>query len=350
MKKALEAYHGEAVIISKPADIFYLCGLNASAGKLLLFDSSAYLFVDTRYFEAAQACVNNAELLRVEKDYIENVLDFLLKNGVKSCAFVKSGIELIEYVSYKEKAALLGIECSPAEDKISGFRSLKDKSEIETMKANILIAEKAYTKLLALVKEGMSERELAAEFEYLMKYEGADENSFKTIVLFGERSSMPHGEPSERKLKYGDNVLVDFGIRKGGYCSDTTRCFFFGKGEGFDEKQKIYEAVQKAHKAAADRVGIGVMYKDCEDEARSVLEAEGLNKSFVHSLGHGVGLEIHELPFCKNGIPLERSNIITIEPGVYIPGKMGVRLENEYIVSRNGAVPLNNTPLDLIVL
>ena len=211
---------------------------------------------------------------------------------------------------------------------IMDLRLIKDASELFKMQQAQRIADTAYLKMLPLVKEGASELELKAELEYQMARHGAMKTSFDTIVLFGERAAMPHGEPSQRKLQVGDALLCDFGCVYEGYCSDVTRTVFFGKVS--DKAKHAYETVLTAHQMAWDFIGVGKACADADKIARDYIESKGYVGVFGHSLGHGVGVKIHEHPTIGQSSTeiFENGMVFSDEPGIYLPGEFGIRIED----------------------
>lgn len=342
----------ETILITKNENIFYLTGFKGTAGWLLIHNSKKYLLVDSRYFEQANKITHKTSVVLVSNNYEGALVDLLKSIKVKEITVAKNGLYLSDYENIVLAMANASIKISVNKANIDNIRITKEKEEIKIIRDNLNRAEKAMTKTLAFIKENISERELAAELEYQMRKEGGDKTAFDTILLFGERTSLPHGMPSDRKLKLGDNILMDFGLAREGYKSDITRTFFFGKGNNFKEMSKIYNVVKEAHKKGMDAIHSGISGKEADNVAREIINSNGYGKYFGHSLGHGVGLEIHEAPRLSPIIDnvLEGGTIVTVEPGIYIPDLGGVRIENMVIVTKDGGVSMNDTPTDLIVL
>ncbi|MEK6794624.1 MAG: Xaa-Pro peptidase family protein [Spirochaetota bacterium] len=339
------------LLVTDHHHIFYLTGFSGSAGRLLITRDGAFLFVDARYYEHAAATVPSAKAVLISGDYDVGIARFLSGNGVGKVS-LDNGVSIRSGESFTE-ACTPGIAVAFVDDCIKQFREVKDNAERALIKENLLLAETAFTRTLAFVKEDMTEKELAAELDYRMRSEGGDASSFETIVLFGVRTSMPHGVPSDARLTRGDMVLIDFGMRRNGYCTDTTRTFFFGKGRSYAKLAKLYDAVREAQEAGIAAAATNARAADVDAAARSVLAAHKLGAYFGHGLGHGVGVEIHEAPTVseRGGIAaLKGGSVVTIEPGVYIPGTGGIRIENMVIVTKNGGASINTTPADRIVL
>ena len=221
---------------------------------------------------------------------------------------------------------------------ITELRKTKDEAELKVMRESNRIAYLAYEYILPRVKTGMTECEVAAEMEKFMREHGATSTSFNTIVAFGANSANPHHETGDTKLKEEDAVLVDFGCVYKGYCSDMTRSWWHGKNEPAEYK-KIWEITDTARKTGIQKVGIGIACKAVDGASRAVIEAAGYGSYFTHGTGHGVGLEIHEEPYnAQHSVAiLKEGNIVTVEPGIYLPGKYGVRLEDTVAVTKTGA-------------
>jgi Xaa-Pro aminopeptidase len=230
--------------------------------------------------------------------------------------------------------------------------ALKDKGEIESISRACQIADNAFLKLLKEIKEGMTENDVAATLEYLMRKEGASGTSFDTIVGFGENSSVPHHETGTRKLKFGDIVLIDFGCKYNGYCSDCTRTFLFGDDGKHEEFKQAYAHVLKAHMLVKEKLTSGVSCKDADGIARNYLKEHGLDTYFTHSVGHGIGINIHEYPTIspKSDSILKNGMVFSDEPGVYLEGKFGIRIEDTITLDGDKVISLTDTDKNLLIL
>ncbi|MBI4976877.1 MAG: aminopeptidase P family protein [Spirochaetes bacterium] len=343
----------DIVLVVKMEHIFYLTGFRGTAGMLLLMRGTAFLFVDARYAEHAERNVSSVTTVRVSGQYFDAVVTFLKEHEVKDVTVDEDGVLLADYTRLTALCDEAGIRVTAGQSVIADARVLKDKYELTLMKDTLRVTEIALTKTIGFIKEGMTEKELAAEVDYRLRREGGDQSSFETIALFGARSSMPHGCPSDVKLVHGDIILIDCGMRRSGYCSDITRTFFFGKGKDFQRMSRVYDAVREAQNEGIARAATGVRGADVDRAARDVMRAHKLNDYFTHGLGHGVGIEIHERPYVsekKGDEILPGGTVITIEPGAYIPEVGGIRIENMVIVTKSGGASINITPTDMIVL
>ncbi len=341
-----------AIFVGKMENIFYLTGFWGTAGFLIIHNNTKYLFVDSRYSEQAANTTYQTQVILAAPTYFGALISFLKKENVRALDIEKDDLSYQEYESISNMLSENAIGFSIIESEITKARISKDKQEIKIIKENLLLTEKVLVKLLACLKEGISELDLARELYYLILLEGGQKTSFDSIILFGERSSLPHGMPSDRKLKFGDNILMDFGLVKDGYRTDISRTFFFGRGTQFEAMSAAYKAVKEANITATQNATTSRTCAEVDKIARDVLAKYELDKYFRHSLGHGVGLEIHEAPSLgqTSKSVLQSASIITIEPGIYIENQFGIRLENMILVTANNPVVLNTSTLDLIVL
>ncbi|WP_390485644.1 M24 family metallopeptidase, partial [Staphylococcus pseudintermedius] len=233
---------------------------------------------------------------------------------------------------------------------IETIRQTKDEGEIKAIQKAAQIVDEAYKYILTLVKPGMTEKEVKAHLESKMLHLGADDTSFDTIVASGIRGAMPHGVASDKVIQSGEMVTLDFGAYYNGYCSDITRTFAVGQPS--EEMVKIYNIVLKSQEAAIAAIRPGMTGKEMDSIARDIITEAGYGKHFGHSLGHGIGLDIHELPGLsqKSDVVLEKNHCVTIEPGIYVEGLGGVRIEDDILITENGGERFTNCTKDLIIL
>ena len=312
----------EGILIINKKNCFYFSGINSSNICLYITKEKRFLITDFRYLEVSLKNEANFEVLW-KKRRIDCLKDIITEEKV----FVETDCICVdEYEFYKES-----LNCSflKADDLIKKIRLYKDEKEIEFIKKAQQIADKAFMNVLDKVKTGISESELKAELEYEMLKAGSEKPSFDTIVLFGKKTSLPHGEPdSSINLKSNDIILIDFGATYKGYCSDTTRTFF--KGEPNEKMLLAYNHVNKAHELAFSFIKNGVKGYEADKIARDYLDENGYENLFGHSLGHGTGLDIHEPPTlsAKSESVLENGMTFSVEPGVYFENEFGIRIEN----------------------
>ena len=337
-----------AVLIYTPVSRLYLSGFESSLGYLFITKEKTVLFVDGRYIEAAQKGVNSDIEVRLFTKLSEQVKEFL---GEKIKKLLVETSNTVADVRGFER--LFGVEVLPS-DELEGtlrtLRLIKNDYEIDCIIKAQRMAEKAFDEILGFIRPGVTEIEIAAELEYRMKLAGSETVSFETIAVSGEKSSMPHGVPGERIVKSGDFITMDFGAVYKGYHSDMTRTIAVGFAT--DEMKKVYNTVLDANLAAIEVVCDGALASAVDLAARNLITKGGYGKYFTHSTGHGVGLEIHESPTIsfKNDKKLVSGQLITIEPGVYLEGKFGVRTEDMVVVTKNGCNNLTNAPKSLIII
>lgn len=337
-----------AVLIYSTVSRKYLTGFESSLGYLFITKEKAALFVDGRYFEAAEKAAPNSVKVYLFDDIGKRVKEFL-PTSVKTL-LVETSVSVATVKSFER---MFGLEIKPSdslEKTVLDLRSVKTDDEIECIAEAQRIAESAFDYILDFIRPGVSENMIAAELEYRMKLLGSTEASFKTIAVSGEKSSMPHGVPDERLVQNGDFITMDFGAVWNGYHSDMTRTVAVGFVT--DEMKLVYETVLSANLAALDAVCEGATASEVDLAARNIIEAKGFGKEFSHSTGHGVGLEIHEQPNVsfKNQQFLKAGQVITIEPGIYLPSKFGVRIEDMAVVTKNGCNNLTKADKKLIIL
>ncbi|MGE3953604.1 MAG: M24 family metallopeptidase [Parachlamydiales bacterium] len=333
VRKAAAEVGAVGALIHNPIDLGYLTGLNLSAG-LLFVGKEARLYVDGRYLEA---CSSAAPMpVSPLKD---EVFGELPKGAI---AFDS---ETTPYQTYQKWAAKLKL--TPVPSLMKRVRSVKEPIEIERLRAAAALCGKGYDYLLTRLREGVEERELAREFELFCLGEGGEALSFEPIIAFGEHGAYPHYRSARTPLKEGDAVLLDLGFRVDRYQSDMTRVVGFGPLK--PEIKKIYRIVREAMEAALAILKPGVTASKLDRAAREVITEAGYGEAFCHSLGHGVGLEVHEHPVLRDSEPyskvaMEAGMVITIEPGIYLPGVGGVRLEDTVVVTGKGYESLTNRP------
>jgi Xaa-Pro aminopeptidase len=321
----------DCLIVTKPANVTYTTGFMGDDSWAVITKRAFYLLTDSRYTEQAEKeCIGCGIIQR--KDSLADALAKLFKKlkSVRTVAVEKTtSVAAFEALKKRLKLRLKAVS-----DIVETVRRTKDSSEIAAIKASALIAAKALKKTVGYIKPGVSESELAGRLDFEIRKLGA-RNSFETIIAFGPNASRPHHQPGKRKLKKIDTVLIDFGARYKGYCSDITRSFAAGGPTRFFEK--VYEAVQQAQAAAIQTVKGGVEMVKVDAAARGVISSYDL-PVYGHGTGHGFGLEIHEIPFLKAEAKgkLKAGDVITIEPGVYLPGKLGVRIEDDVLVTETG--------------
>lgn len=344
IKDILKDYGVNAALVITASNTFYLSGYESTNCRILITNDKDYFFTDMRYLEEAKNAIGDRfEVLLGGVEEIKGIVDDLCVKAL--------GVE--ENVSYGEYRSLeelfKGIEFVAVDEAFSKIRAIKTEREISLIKTAQRVTETAFNEILPFIKEGVTEIEIAARLEYIMLKNGC-ELAFDSIVAFGENGSKPHAHRSERKLRRGEFVTMDFGAKYKGYCSDMTRTVALGAVD--ERKARAYNAVLEANKLAEKAIKIGEKCCDIDAVARNYLAKFSLDKFFSHSLGHSVGVDIHEMPAfsprCEE--VLKEGMIITVEPGVYLEGDFGLRIEDMALVTKNGAEILTHADKNLIVL
>lgn len=350
LEKLFQYIDTDCVFITSDVNRRYFTGMKSSAGFVLAFPEKAYLLIDFRYIEKARKIVKDAEVIELKK-LCPQVTDLLKKHNATKMSIESENMTVRQFNSYKHIFRKIEFDDSDAlSDAIKKLRMTKDEDEISNIKKAQEIAEKAYTELLDFIRPGVTEREIALELNRLMFLYGAEDLSFETIVLAGANTSMPHGVPSDKKVEEGEFVLMDFGAVWNGYHSDMTRTVCVGKPT--EEMEKVYNIVLEAQLAALKAAKAGITGTDLDKIARDIIDEAGYGEFFGHSLGHGVGMEIHESPNAAPGYkaPLNAGAVVTVEPGIYLAGKFGVRIEDFVILTENGCENLTKCAKKLISL
>lgn len=338
----------EAALITKRENYIYLSGFTGTFANLIITQDDAFLITDFRYVEQAS---EQAKIFKTVRCFgkLEDTLDEILRNNnIKVLGFEESHLSFAKYSKYKQKFNIK--EFVPLEGAVERLRMVKDKEEVDLIQKAVQIADNAFAHILEHIKPGMTEAEIAAEIEYFMKKQGSEGAAFETIVASGLRSSMPHGVASEKKVEMGDVITMDFGAIYKGYCSDITRTVFLGKPE--KELERIYNIVLEAQLKAIEGAHEGLEGREIDCIARKIITEAGYGENFGHSLGHGVGLEIHEEPRFspESGQIMENGMTVTVEPGIYVKGIGGVRIEDLIVINGQNPVVLTRSPKEMIVL
>ena len=350
LKEFLKEKNAAALIMSEE-NICYFTSFHSSNGYLIVTGEKAYFFTDSRYIEAAQNKITSCDEVLLLKSMKEELVPFIASLN-KSELFVEA--ERITLSRYTElKSLFSGVTVNgngELDKKISEIRTVKKDEQVNTIIKAQRIAEKAFDYILTFIKEGVTEKEVALTLEYFMLKNGADALSFDTIAVSGKNSSMPHGVPTDKKIEKGDFITMDYGAVCDFYHSDMTRTV--AVGEVSSKQIEVYETVLKAQEEAFRVMKAGVPCKDVDKAARDTIVNAGYGEYFGHGLGHGVGVEIHELPSLNpsSGAILEVGNIVTNEPGIYLPGEFGVRIEDMALITENGYENLTLSEKKLIVL
>lgn len=338
-----------AVLICTDVNRRYLTGFESSLGYLLMTAKGNILFVDGRYFEAASKGAVNCEVRLLDKIFAQ--INDEIKNRAITKVLIETENTYSAYMSFKKNLCATVMASASLSEKLLTLRSIKKKEEIESIVAAQRIAEKAFEDVLGFIKEGVTEKQIAALLEYRMREYGSQRAAFQTIAVSGKNTSLPHGVPTDKKVQKGDFVTMDFGAVANGYCSDMTRTVAVGFAT--DEMTNIYQTVLSAQQNVIKHLTAGIICSDADALARGVIKNAGYGEHFCHSTGHSLGLEIHEKPSLSeknSAIRLRAGQIVTVEPGIYLPDKFGVRIEDMVLVRKNGCKNLTNAPKHLIIL
>lgn len=340
----------DAVLVSDAFNMRYFSGFTGGTGYLLITKKNKYLFTDSRYTIAAKAQAPDYTVVEVDasRDYCNEINAVTDAETLNTLAFEAKRVTYNEYALLKDRLKIR--ELVPLGGELAALRRIKTKEEIDLHRQAEHIGDIAFDEIIKEIRPGMTELEIAARLEYIMKMNGAEKLSFESIVASGVNSSKPHAEPGSKKVEPGDFITMDFGCVYEGYCSDMTRTVVLGKAS---KKQKeIYSTVLKAQLAVLDMLKPGLKGKEYDKVARDIIYGAGYEGYFGHGLGHSVGLEIHEDPrfsmieedFIKAGM------IMTVEPGIYLPEFGGVRIEDMVVITENGYENLAHSSKELLEL
>jgi Xaa-Pro aminopeptidase len=349
LRKRMAEQRLEALLVTGSYNREYLSGFAGSAGYLLITADKAYLLVDFRYTEQAKAQAPQFTVVEHEAKAMATVRSLLGGWGIRELGFEQQHVTYAVYQAYA--ADLEGIKLVPTDSLTESLRIVKDEAELAIMQEAAELADKTFEHVLTVLKPGMTENEVALEIEWFMRRNGATSVSFETIVASGERSALPHGKASDRVLKSGEFVKMDFGALYKGYCSDITRTVCIGKPT--DKHRNIYDIVLEAQLAALEGIRPGMTGKEADAIARDVIKRHGYGDCFGHGTGHGLGMEIHEAPrLSMNGgdTVLQPGMTVTVEPGIYLPGFGGVRIEDDVVVTETGVRRLTQATKDFIII
>ena len=339
----------DAILLTGEANCYYATGFMGE-GIALVTRRGSWYFTDSRYTEAAGMAIGDAAVIREvsrERPFSALINEALAASGAEKVGFEDQRMTVAEHAVYSEK---LHCTLTPASALMTELRGSKDEEELSCMTAAQRIAEGALEKILKEIRPGMTEKEIAARLNYLMVVAGAEKTSFDTIVASGPNGSMPHAVPGMRKVREGDFITMDFGCVYKGYCSDMTRTVALGRPS--DEMRNIYDIVLQAQLAGIAAAKAGVTGAVIDGAARKVIQDAGYGVYFGHSFGHSLGIDIHEAPNAApgNDKPMPDGAVVSAEPGIYLPGKFGVRIEDVMILRPDGAQVITKAPKALLVL
>lgn len=340
-----------AALINAPHHLCYLAGFPSGDSWLLITKQAAYFLTDFRYTELAQQTVRGAECVQIRK-LSKALPELLAKHAVSTLLIETEQTPLSDVVRLRAALSDITVSDSDALDKMLGrMRAVKSQDEVRRIEQAQALAEAGFEHILGYIREGVTEREVALELEMYVRKQGAQRVAFDFIVVSGANGSLPHGIPTDKPIKRGDFVTMDFGAVVDGYHSDMTRTVAVGTVS--DKKREVYNTVLNAQLAALGVLRAGLPCVKGDAAARRLIESAGYGDCFGHGTGHGVGVEIHEQPSLSPGAGealLQEGEVVTVEPGIYIAGECGVRIEDMVLITKDGCRNLTHSPKDLICL
>jgi len=347
VQKQLTEHGLDALLVTNMYNVRYLANFTGTTGLVVITKDNAYFVTDFRYTEQATEQAKGFDIVENEGPIYDEVATIVESNDIKKLGFEE---EDITFATYETINDLIDADLTPVSGIVETLREVKSEAEIEIIQQAVDIAEKGYDYILGFIKPGMTEIEVANELDFYMRKHGAAGVSFDTIVASGLRSAMPHGVASNKEIEEGDMITIDFGCYYKGYVSDMTRTF--AVGDPGEELKKIYNIVFEANKRVTAAVKAGMTGVEVDAVARDYITEQGYGEAFGHTTGHGIGLEIHEGPALsyRNEKELVENNVITNEPGIYIPGLGGVRIEDDLVVKADGNINLNSSAKELVIL
>lgn len=348
VREKFDAWGIDALLVTSPFNRMYLTGFTGSAGYVVITKEQAILLTDFRYEQQAQAQTKVYEVRRHAVQPIETINETLNSLQVKKLGFEQHVLSYENFIAYRETFA--GIDLMPTRHLVEHLRGFKDSGELQRIRKAIDITERAFAHILGVLKPGITERDVAAELEYVMRKNGAVSSAYSSIVASGERSALPHGLASDKAIGMNEFVTLDFGASYEGYCSDLTRTVFIGTPTA--RHKEIYAAVLEANQTTLTGLKPGMSAKEADSLGRDVIMQRGYGEYFGHGLGHAFGLEIHEpARFSQTSEDvLLPGMVMTVEPGIYIPGFGGVRIEDDIFVTDTGIEVLTKSSKELIAL
>ena len=345
----LETGEVDALLLTSVYNRLYAAQYRVAEGVAVVTREGAYYFTDSRYIEAAEKNLKGftVRMTHPGSSEIERINEVIGEHTIKKLGFEENDMTYGDYLRYNEALHAVLV---PMQAKIDAFRATKEPWEIELMRKAQAITDQTFSELCKIIQAGMTEKELEAELLYRLYKHGAEGPSFDPIVVSGPNTSLPHGVPGERKLEFGDFITMDFGCIYGGYCSDMTRTVFLGEPD--ERLRAAYEAIRQANEQVEAALRPGVTGKDMHELAERVLADHGFAGKMGHSLGHGVGIDIHEEPNLspRNPHPLVPGNVVTVEPGVYLSGEFGMRLEDFGVITHDGFAVFTQSTHDMVII
>lgn len=346
LREAMALQGVSAMFVASDINRRYLTGFTGSAGYVLITENESYLLTDFRYMTQAPEQAKDFKVVEHAPKVMETVKG-LLGSSAK-LGFEQEHVTFATYQSYKE--ALVGVELVPVSGLVEGLRIFKDEGELAIMREAAVLADRTFSHILTKIRPGVTERELDLQMEMFMRENGATSSSFDTIVASGERSALPHGVASSRVLQGNEFITFDFGALLNGYCSDVTRTVVLG--EASDRHREVYGIVLEAQLNALDKIRPGMTGREADALTRDIISSYGYGDNYGHSTGHGLGMEVHESPRLSklSDDILKPGMVVTVEPGIYIPGFGGVRIEDDIVITETGIEIITSSTKELTLL
>ncbi|MGZ2415964.1 Xaa-Pro aminopeptidase [Staphylococcus caledonicus] len=346
VREILKQQNLDAIVILSDYNRRYLSGFTGTSGALVITSTQNQLITDFRYIEQATNQATNFEIVNRSAGLIDEIKSIITKLNLQRVGFEGHLISYDTYQSLNETSATF----ISIGEVIEEIRQIKSPDEIEKIKHAAKIVDDTYNYILEVAKAGMTEKELKALLESKMLHLGAEGPSFDTIVASGYRGALPHGVASDKVIEQGDMITLDFGAYYEGYCSDITRTFAIGEPD--PKMKEIYNIVLESQIKAINEIKPGMTVQEADALSRDYIDAHGYGKEFGHSLGHGIGLDIHEGPLLSKNAEgtIQVNNCVTIEPGIYVDGLGGVRIEDDILITENGCEVFTKCTKDLIIL
>jgi len=331
----------DGILISNAANRRYLSGFTGSAGTLIISPERAVLATDFRYYEQVERQAPQFELAKIKEKFTDLLPDLIVGMDIRRLGFESEDLTVALFGQYDE-ALPEGVELVATSSLVEELRAVKDEGELAAIQQAVALTDAAYTHIAEFMQPGMTERQVAWELESFMRIHGAEQLAFEVIVAAGPNGAMPHARPSERVIQAGEPVVMDLGAVIGGYCSDLTRTVVLGSADG--RYREVYEIVRQAQQAAIAGIRPGMTGQQGDALAREVIVQTGYGEAFGHGLGHGVGLMVHERPRVgrlSDKDVLQPNMVFSVEPGIYLPGEFGVRIEDLVVLREDGLQALS---------
>ena len=346
LREKLSQYELENLLVTDILNVRYLSGFTGSYAALLVTEEDVFLLTDFRYVEQVKQECPGVTLEIVERSWLPGVHQLAERMHIRSIGFEANALDYADWQTLS--GSLPFTQLVPvSENPISELRMVKDAGELESIREAVRIADRTYEHVSGIIRPGISERDIAIAIECFMRKSGAEKEGFGTIVAAGARSALPHGKPTDARIREGEIVLMDFGCVWNGYHSDITRTNVIGLPDA--RQEEIYGIVLEAQSKAMQAIRPGILGRDIHAVAADYIASKGYGERFGHGLGHGLGLDIHDAKILssQSNIALERNMVVTVEPGIYIPGWGGIRIEDDIVVTETGAEILTKSPRSL---